>query len=236
MEELQPEGLNQRGLQEDIIARDDSQAIIDKALKEFGSKERETVKVALAMKAFFGYRIEMSANEIKRLLASQTQSREIRLLGEYITKLNMIVFKRAFLSRLHGITVKDTGTARTISSKFEVIGRIKLSASVSQENFDVLVEQLVSQNSFEGINATDHICRRLGLVEQGEEEGETGKLEGLNEGAVGYIVIYCIHLHNAGRGMFSNILPVFLEGTPFQEAAVFTLFILNRLLFGKLAT
>ncbi len=94
--------------------------------KEIGKHKRSQFQRTFAAEFFNRSRIDMRESQIQSFLVSQAQGEQIRTLGTDISKKDMVVFEGAFLTGLHGVTVKDSGAAGTISRGFHGEGSRKL--------------------------------------------------------------------------------------------------------------
>lgn len=96
------------------------------------------------------------------------------------------------------------------------------------------VEEIRSQGLIEEIQTPHHISSSLVFLEYGDHKAQTDELESLDEGAIGTIVIYGIHLEDAGIGVGLHISEVVLVFSAFEISSVFSFFVRSCLFFGDL--
>ena len=96
------------------------------AFKEIGKHKCGQFQRTFSTEFLNRSRIDVRESQIQSFLVSQPQGEQIRTLGTDIAEKNMVVFEGAFLTGLHGVTVKDSGAAGTVSRSFHGEGSGKL--------------------------------------------------------------------------------------------------------------
>ena len=200
------------------------------------SHEFEILEGSFAIEFLLGEGIHMRESQVQLLLIGKAKSTQIGRLGKDVAQFDMIVFQAALLSGLHGITVKDCGTAiAQIIFLLEPFRIDELGAAVSEKNLDILGEKLVSKQIMKFIHTGHHISGGLGFMEESQKYAKGDELEGLDERAVGNVVVNGIHLcHKTIRVVLaiSEVVNVFSS----VEIAIIVPFLKYCLLiFGKLS-
>ena len=67
--------------------------MIDETTKEIGSKKGKTIEWRFAMKTFLWERIQMTANQVQRVLRCKTQSSQVTALGQDVPEFGMIILQ-----------------------------------------------------------------------------------------------------------------------------------------------
>ena len=204
-------------------------------LKEIGEKEFREVERALALELFKGSGVDVAESQIELVLAGEADGSQVNTLGEDVAEFDVLVFQGSLLSRLHRITVEDSGPEEMVGISFHTIGIGELGTAVGEEDMDILPEDIAAQDPFQEIDPVLHFQGGILIMIDGEEKTGRKELEGLDKRTVGDVVVDGIHLNDKGVGACGQIALIVFESASDDVLAILALLVFVRLLFGRLA-
>ena len=128
----------------------------DEFFGQFRIEKLQHFKRRFPIELFLWKRVDMGCDQVRCILVTESKTVKIRFLRTDIADLLVIVFKRSFLTALHGITVEDSGSAGTVFSFFDFFRHNKFASSVGQKNLYFRIEQFLAKDIFQEQDALIH--------------------------------------------------------------------------------
>ena len=168
---------------------------------KIGEKEGGQLQGAFPAEFFYRDRIHMAQGKVKGSLAGKSQSPQIGAFWEDVPELDMFVFQGTLLAGLHGVTVEYACPPGAVGSRFHCIGGRKFCTPVGEQDMGIFPEKGRAQDGLEKVNAVFHRQSGLRFLVNAKKEPGINKLEGLDKGAAGLIVIDGVHLDDGDVGV-----------------------------------
>ena len=133
----------------------------------------------------------------------------------------MVDFQRPLLASLLRVAVKDPGALSAVDRSLRTLGIGELGAPIRKQDVNILAEDIRAKRLLQFVDPGDHVLGGLAPVKEPDHDAAVDELEGLDEGAVGPIVVDGVHLDYREVGILVRVCQVVAVCAAFEVLAIF---------------